>query len=80
METIQRIYYTPKQAASELHISVAELRRRVKVLHIPIRHKGRIHCSQIKKLAAYRETIEAENVRLKKELAKLYAEAKGRRY
>ena len=74
IDEIQRIYYTPKEAAKHIGVRVAELHRRVKLLRVPVRHKGtsyKIHIDNLNKIAAYRETIEAENKRLQIEVQRL---------
>ena len=76
MSEIKRIYFKPSEAAKELGISVAELRRRIKYLKIRIMHPRAkafiIHYKQLPKIGAYRETIEAENKRLKLELRQMH--------
>jgi len=78
MSEIKRIYFKPNEAAKELGISVEELRRRIKYLKIPIMRPHTrakefvIHYKQLPKIGAYRETLEAENKRLKLELRQMH--------
>ena len=74
MSEIKRIYYTLKESAKFIGISVEELRRRIKYLKIPLIARGSsfvIHCLRLPKIVSYRETLENENKRLKKEIKML---------